>query len=82
MVSIKNTLIEKLAHSSEEIRARALLHIEAKVKRAFSSDLELDLNPDNLIKNLFQWFRTKPLILEDNVLELMLALIEVIMLYN
>lgn len=77
MVAIREILLNKLVHSSEEIRARAFEQIRAKLTRALNSELELDLNPAKLMKNLFHWFRIKPLILEESVLDLMLTLIKV-----
>lgn len=77
MVAIKDILLNKLLHPSEEIRARTLLQVRTKLLRALNSDLEFDVNPITLMKNLFEWFRIKPLINEDSVLDLMLTLIKV-----
>lgn len=77
MVAIKDTLLNKLVHPSEEIRVRTLTQIRAKIIRSMNSDLEFELNPANLMKNLFEWFRIKPLIHEESVLDLMSTLIKV-----
>lgn len=82
MAAIKDILINKLVHPSDEIRSRTLLQIRAKLMRALNSDLEFELNPAKLIKNLFDWFRIKPLIHEESVLDLMLTLIKVSLHYK
>ncbi|KAL5282107.1 RTTN.2 family protein [Megaselia abdita] len=76
-INIKDFILKKLVNPSQEIRVRSLLMIRDKLIRASNSGLEFDFNFALLVRNLFEWFKVKPLSNEKNALDVMILLFKV-----
>ncbi|XP_059622683.1 protein rotatin homolog [Phlebotomus argentipes] len=75
-ISISPQIVEKLNHSIEEIRVRALKNVEGKVGKALQCGYEIRFHGVDLIKALLKWFSQDVLSHEDvalNIIFLMLS---------